>query len=388
MIHGPQRASLDDFDSIIELANMCFTGERDRGGMLARWPHCYIREPDFMKNCLIMKDGSRVVSLVEYVDQNLLVNGEEVKTAGITAVGTWPTYRRRGFMTGLLKRCVSLMEEEGYAFSDLGGDRLRYGRYGWENAGRAWRFDITQRSFNAVDAPSSIQVVPYQASDEDIESVMAIHEREPMRLKRSQSLYRILLGRLGKQVWLAKGEEGVTAYVITEPAERRQTIVEFGGRNEGIHSIFSHFMENSDTQSIHIRSPWSHPLNLLLFRISSWWNLGTIRMIKIVDLQATLLGFARQLGSRYNELGMEGGRSVILGISDTDQQVEVAFSPEGVTVKEAKTSANAISLSDREMVRFIFGPGSPGSVIDLPQNARFLDVLLPVDFYLWPNETV
>ncbi len=388
MIHGPQRASLDDFDSIIELASMCFTHDRDRGGILARWPHCYIREPDFMRNCLIMKDGSRVVSLVEYVDQTLLVNGEEIKTAGITAVATWPTYRGRGFMTCLLKRCVSLMEEEGYAFSDLGGDRLRYGRYGWENAGRAWRFDITQRSFNAVDAPSSTKVVPYQASDEEIESVMAIHEQEPMRLKRSQFLYRILLSRLGKQVWLAKGKEGITAYVITEPAERRQTIVEFGGRNEDIHSIFAHFMGNSDTQSIHIRSPWSHPLNSLLFRISSWWDLGTIRMIKIVDLQATLLGFAHQLASRYDALGMKGSRSVALGISDTDQQVEIAFSPEGVTVKEATTSGNAISLSDREMVRFIFGPGSPGNVLNLPQSARFLDALLPVDFYLWPNETV
>ena len=388
MIHGPQRASLDDFDSIIELADMCFSGERDRGGMLARWPHCYIREPEFMKNCLIMKDGSKVVSLVEYVDQTLLVNGEEIKTAGITAVATWPTYRGRGFMTGLLKRCISLMEEEGYAFSDLGGDRLRYGRYGWENAGRVWRFDITERSFNAVDIPSGVHVVPYQASDEEIKSVMSIHEREPMRLKRSQFLYRILLGRLGKQVWLAKGKEGITAYVIAEPAERSQTIVEFGGRTEDLHGIFAHFMENSDTQHIHIRSPWSHPLNSLLFRISSWWNLGTIRMIKIVDLQATIRGFAHQLGARYNALGMEGSRSVALGISDTDQQVEVAFSPEGVTVREAATSANAISLSDREMVRFVFGPGLPGSVVDLPRNVRFLDAILPVDFYLWPNETV
>ncbi|MFC1713062.1 GNAT family N-acetyltransferase [Candidatus Poribacteria bacterium] len=388
MIYGPQRASLDDFDSIIELADMGFSGERDRGGMLARWPHCYIRDAEFMKNILIMKDDSKVVSMVEYVDQISLVNGEEVKTAGITAVATWPTYRGRGFMTGLLKRCVSLMEEEGYAFSDLGGDRLRYGRYGWENAGRAWRFDITKRSFSAVDTPSGVSVVPYQASDEEIESVMAIHEREPIRLKRSQLLYKILLGRLGKHVWLAKGKEGITAYVITESAERRQTIVEFGGRTEDIHSIFAHFMESSDTQHIHIRSPWSHPLNSLLFRISTRWNLGTIRMIKIVDLQATLRGFARQLGSRYNALGMEGSRSVVLGISHTDQQVEVAFSPEGVTVKESATSGNAISLSDREMVRFVFGTGSPGSVIGLPQNLKFLDALLPVDFYLWPNETV
>ncbi len=111
-------------------------------------------------------------------------------------------------------------------------------------------------------------------------------------------------------------------------------------------------------------------------------------MVKIVDLQATLRGFAHQLGDRYNALDMKGSRSVVLEISDTDQQVEVAFSPEGVSVREAAASANAISLSDREMVRFVFGPGSPGSVIDLPHNARFLDALLPVDFYLWSNETV
>ena len=388
MIYGPQRASLDDFDSIIELADMCFTRERDRGGMLARWPHCYIRDADFLKNILIMKDDSKVVSMVEYTDQTSIVDGEEIKTAGITAVSTWPDYRGRGFMTGLLKRCVSLMEEEGYAFSDLGGDRLRYGRYGWENAGRAWRFDITKRSFSAVETPFDIHVVPYQASDEEIESVMAIHEREPIRLKRSQLLYKILLGRLGKHVWLARGKEGITAYVITESAEGRQTIVEFGGHTEDIHRIFAHFMGNLDTWSIHIRSPWSHPLNSLLFRISSHWNLGTVRMIKIVDLQSTLRGFAHQLGDRYSALGMKDSRSVVLGISNTDQQVEITFSPEGATVRKAATSTNAISLSDREMVRFIFGPGSPGSVIDLPRNVNFLDALLPVDFYLCPNETV
>lgn len=388
MIHGPQRASLDDFDSIIEIADKCFIRDKDNGGMLARWPHCYIRDPEFIKNCLIMKDDSKVVSLVEYVDQTLLVDGEEMKVAGITAVCTWPTYRGRGFMTGLLKRCISLMKEEGYAFSELGGDRLRYGRYGWENAGRVWRFDITRRSFSAVDAPSGVQVVPYQATDEEIDSVMAIHEQETTRLKRSHQLQKILLSRMGKKVWLARDNGSITAYVIAEPGEGRQGIVEFGGRPEDIHGIFAHFIANPKTWNINVRAPLMHPLNSVLFGISSRWTLGTMRMMKIVDLQSTLRGFAHQLGARYNALGMEGSRAVTLGISDTDQQVEVVFSPGGVTVEEAAASSNAISLSDRQMVRFIFGPGSPATMIDLPQNMGFLDALLPVNFYLCPNETV
>ncbi|MCD6599565.1 MAG: GNAT family N-acetyltransferase [Dehalococcoidia bacterium] len=184
MIQEPKRASLDDFDSIIELVDECFPHERDSGGMLARWPHCYIPKPEYLRNCLIIKDDSKVVSLVEYVDRTLLVEGRGIKVAGITGVATRPTYRGRGFMTQLLKYCISLMREESYAFSDLGGDRQRYGRFGWENAGREWRFDITRRSLHTADTPVSFEVAPYQASSEEIDAIVAIHEQELLRMKR------------------------------------------------------------------------------------------------------------------------------------------------------------------------------------------------------------
>ena len=41
-----------------------------------------------------------------------------------------------------------------------------------------------------------------------------------------------------------------------------------------------------------------------------------------------------------------------------------------------------------EMVRFLFGPGTPGTEFDLPAEARFLDRVLPLEFYLWGLETV
>lgn len=388
MIQGPQRASLEDFDSILELANECFTQDRDREGMLARWPHCYIRDADFIKNCIIMKDDAKVVSLVEYVDQTVMVKDAEIKVAGITAVSTWPTYRNRGFMTELLKRCILLMEEEGYAFSDLGGDRQRYGRFGWENGGRAWRFDISKRSLNTVRHPEGFEVMPYKASGEQIAAIMAIHEQEPLRMKRSRSLYEILLGRAGKQVWLAGNPEGILAYVITEQEEGQQIIMEFGGKAECIQSILAYFMDALGSQYIHIRSPWTHPINKLLFSISSGWNLGTIRMIKIMDIEKTMQGFAYQIGEKYRALEIGKQQSINLGISCTNQQVEIQLGPEGANVQESSSSRDMLELSERDTVRFIFGPGIPSTVIELPENLKFLDFLFPVDFYLWPNETV
>jgi len=381
MIQGPMRASLSDFDSIIELVDECFTYDRDSGGMLERWPHCYIPKAEKIRNCLIMKDDAKVVSLVEYVDQTVLVDNSEIKVAGITGVATWPTYRGRGFMTTLLKHCIPLMCEEGYAFSELGGDRQRYGRFGWENAGREWRFSITQRSLLTVETPVGFEVKPYQACSD--------HERERLRMKRNRYLYEILLRREGKQVWLARGCEGIAAYMVTEPNGKEQSIFEFGGNAEGIHAIFEHLIAIVRSEVLHLNSSWSHPLNPMFFSISSRWHLGYKRMIKILDLQATLQGFAPQLRDKYHELEIQGSHIVALGVSGTDQQIEIKFSPEEVIVEKISHSTKeALILSEREMVRLIFGPGSPETTLNLPKKARFLEGLFPVDFYLWRNETV
>jgi len=388
MIQGPMRASLSDFDSIIELVDECFPHDRDSGGMLARWPHCYIPKHEKIRNCLIFKDGAKVVSLVEYVEQMAIVEGREIKVAGITGVATWPTYRRRGFMTKLLDYCISLMCEEGYAFSDLGGDRQRYGRFGWENAGREWRFNITPRALSATEAPVGFEVTPYQACSEEIDAIVSIHEQEPLRMKRDRYLYEILLGRKGKQVWLARSREGIVAYVVTDAGGQEQSIVEFGGNAEGIHAIFMHLTEILGSEVLHIHSPWSYSLNPHFFSISSRWNIGCIRMIKILSLEETLRGFAHQLRARYRDLEIKGKHAIALGIDGTDQKVEIEFSPDEVIVEKASHLSKALTLSEHQMVRLIFGPGSPSATLNLPQNARFLEALLPVDFYLWRNETV
>jgi GNAT superfamily N-acetyltransferase len=388
MIKGPMRASMNDFDSIVELADECFPRDRDLGGMLARWPHCLIPRPEKIRNCLIMKDGSKVVSLVEYVDQRLHMGESEVKVAGITVVSTWPSYRGRGLMTRLLKYCISLMGEEGYAFSDLGGDRQRYGRFGWENAGRQWSFLITRRSLKAVGAPTGYEIEPCRASSTEVNATFALHGRDAIGLQRTRDLHKMLLRRKGMSVWLARGGEGIAAYVVTEPRERGQEIIEFGGAAEGVHAILLHLAEAHGSEWQHLHSAWSHPLNAKFFSISARWDVHDLRMIKIMDLERTLQGFAHQLGNRYRDLGLQGRRTVTLAVEGTEQGVEMEFSSEGVALSKTLNHAGVVALSDHQMVRFIFGPGTPSSELRLPTNARFLEGLLPVDFFIWENEVV
>jgi len=383
MIQGPIRASINDADSVIELANECFPHDRDAGGILARWPHACSQ----VTNRFIMKDDDKVVSNVGYADQTILVEGKEIKVAGITLVSTWPTYRNQSFMTQLLECCIQAMTEEGYAFSDLEGDRQRYGHFGWESGGRVWIFYITKRSLNDANTPAGFQVTQYQASSKEIDAIIAIHDQEPLRMKRNRELYEMLLGRMGKQVWLASNNDGIVAYLVCNLDGTRQRVMEFGGNEEGLHAIFRHFID-TNSESISVQSPWAHPMNYKLFSISSYWDVQCPRMLKIMNLESTLSGFTNQLGRRYRELGLQNRQLVSVGIEGTDQIVEIEFSPDKVNVRKTSRSSETLILSKREMVRFIFGPATPGMMANLPSRLRFFDALFPADFYLWGNETV
>jgi predicted acetyltransferase len=384
MIQGPMRALPGDADSVVELANECFPHDRDAGGIIPRWPHALSQ----VENRFVIKDDDKVVSHVGYTDQTILVEGKEIKVAGITFVSTYPDYRGKSFMTQLLNCCISAMTEEGYAFSDLGGNRQRYNHFGWENAGREWSFHITRRSLMGIPIPVKLMVTPYQASSEEIDAIIAIHDQEPLRMKRTRELYKMLLGRMGKQVWLASGNDGIKAYVVSELREKHQSIMEFGGSKEGIYTIFRHFIETLGNESIHVNSPWPHLVNPMLFSVSSGWNLDCPRMLKILDLEATLRGFTNQLKNRYSELGFNDRRTIVLGVEGSEKQVEVTFSSEEAVVSKTSQCSKALMLSEHEMVRFIFGPASPGITAELPSDMRFLNAILPVDFYLWNNETV
>ena len=111
-------------------------------------------------------------------------------------------------------------------------------------------------------------------------------------------------------------------------------------------------------------------------------------MVKIIDLEATLRGFAPQLSRKYCNSGFRGSHTATFAIEGTEQQAEVEFSPDGVTVNKASGSSGSLKLSDRQMVRLLFGPGTPSSEFTLPPKARFLEPLLPLDFYIWENESV
>lgn len=379
------RARPEDYDSIIEIAEECFPKDRDSGGMLPRWPHCFRK--DKIQNSLIIKDGDRIVSHVGCIDQTVMLGKKDVRVAGISTVSTLPNYRGRGLMTKLLQYLIPFVQKEGYALSDLGGDRVRYGRFEWEPAGRMWQYTVTPRSLGAKKKPVGVEISRYTGKPKEVDLTLQLQTSQLVGLKRDPELHRMLLGRHGKEVYVAWKKSSLDSYAVVDRQEKHCRIEEFGGTPEGLHAMFGDLVD-SGIESTSMAVPWAHPLNGKLREISSGWSLGCLRMMKIINLYATLKAFSEQLSSRYQEIGFKGNRNVALGLDGTATQVELDFSEDGVSVTQIEAQRGTIVLPERKMVQMLFGPGPPETVTPLPRQTEFLGALLPVDFFIWYNEMV
>jgi ribosomal protein S18 acetylase RimI-like enzyme len=291
------RGSLDNFEEIVALSDECFPHAIADGGMLASWPHCFIRSEAHLRQFLLIKDRGRIVSMLAYIPQTLKVGGRRLAIASVTSVATKPTHRGRGFMTALLHECDRCMQKEGFAFAVLGGDRLWYNRFGWENGGSEWRFEVAPRRVaEGEKQPYSVR----RYTDDDVDDVIGLHSQEQVGLERPKALYPVLLGRAGCEAWVAQSGETVVAYLVCyQTPSNTRFAHEYGGITSGIDAIVGYLVHELDTVQFEVNSPRYHSCNSYWAQVSRKWSATQARMIKIVDLEQTLVGFSDQMGSRF-----------------------------------------------------------------------------------------
>jgi predicted acetyltransferase len=387
MTEGPRGVKKSEFKQLIKLVDTCFTGDAEAGGMLIRWPHCYLKNK--LENNAIVKKNNRVVSHVASIPQELKVGSERMKIAGISGVATYPEYRGQGLMGMLLKYCIDKMENDGTSFSYLGGDRQRYGHFGWENGGREWVFDINGRSLGLKNRKIKSKIKKYRGAPADLNTIIKLYEREPFRIERSKELHRIIMRRKGWEVYLSKDDEGNSAYAVLTCGGKKRSVWEFGvkGSPEKLVDIFCYIFKKYNLEEMEIFSPYSHPLNKFFFKISSQWKIKPHYMFKIINLMQTLKGFSYQIKNKYRHYGGKIKESLTLLVKNTGQRASIHVSGNNVSIDGGLT-VNRLYFSETEIVKLIFGVDLPSSSFSLGKNKYLLDCIFPLDFYIWHNDGV
>jgi hypothetical protein len=183
-------------------------------------------------------------------------------------------------------------------------------------------------------------------------------------------------GRVRSYASLVRGNQGKDCWVV-----------EFGGEGDGVHAILAHQCAHLGVESFRVESPLEHPLNGFFHAWANGWSVVGKRLVKLLDLGATLEGFGGQMRARYARSGCRGERTFSLRVAETGQAARVRLSADGVVVEKGRGAVH-VELPELDMVRFLFGMAGPEGVAPLGTEGGFLRAVLPLDFHVWTLEEV
>ena len=130
-----------DFDEAISFLDGVF-GEHRPHDFATLLPSIYQPCDELMSCNHALREDGRIRAIVGLFPIDWQVGDRLLKVGGIGGVSTDRGARGRGFMGILMRHCVERMKAEGFHLSWLGGQRQRYGYFGYEKCGQTVSFDL------------------------------------------------------------------------------------------------------------------------------------------------------------------------------------------------------------------------------------------------------
>ncbi|WP_162994079.1 GNAT family N-acetyltransferase [Halalkalicoccus subterraneus] len=391
---GPRLARPDEFRETMALTNRCFGFEP--GGLEERMPHCF--DPAHPERHAIIEANGSIVSHVACVPAELWAGDAYVECGGIAGVATDPDHRGNGYMHRLLAFWLDQLDDRGVPLAELEGDRVRYGRYGWENAGRENCYRVTKRSFTAAfgEGYADFEAVRHFRPRTDLAVVQRIHESERYRVGRDRRRYKRLLEQAGLETLVY---DAVRPAYLCYRGDGPVSILEFGGSRDGVTALLARVLDVTADDIVVYTHP-RHPLTGFFRTVATSWSQRPHRKLNVLDLPATLAAYRPLLeerwsntveafGSTVGDLTLEmvdpTGRSVDTMAATDRQSATIAYDASGVSVERTDRDPD-VSLGRWETVDLLFG--SQDVLRSIKRSEPFLDAIFPVEFYFWRTETI
>jgi len=152
---------------VAAVANAAF-GLGGEGSMdfLRDWP--YLWNDDRADNYWLAVADGKIVACVGSYPLTVRMAGASFRSACVGQVGTLPEWRGRGAMSTILRAVTAEMDGGEYDFTWLGGDRMRYGRYGWAFGGVKYTFGTNAKYLPAPPDGSTVRAMDPKGDGEMI----------------------------------------------------------------------------------------------------------------------------------------------------------------------------------------------------------------------------
>ncbi|UUV19931.1 GNAT family N-acetyltransferase [Fusobacteria bacterium ZRK30] len=219
----------NEVEEVIDLINYVFrTG---RGEL----PHTMEKEfplllsPKNRENMRIMKEEQKIISVVNFLPQKILIEGTPVSVGSIGAVCTHPDHRGRGYSSRVLKDVENRMEEIGVNLCLISSTRNLYKNWGASKVKNCRRYKI----YAGLPA---LKFIVREYREEDLLFLKKIYNSQGTRYLRQDRDFETLIdsgtfpfGDTSYKRYVLEDEDGLRGYIILKETPERIEVKEAVG---------------------------------------------------------------------------------------------------------------------------------------------------------------
>ena len=336
----------EDEGDILDLINLVFSQTAQPHHFDALLPKVYAHGGYAPIHAVAQEEG-RLRAAVGLLPLTLMTGGEKALTGGyIGSVSVHEKSRGRGHMKRLMQMQIEAAKKQGMAFLALGGQRQRYGYWGFEPCGAAYTFSVLAANVRhgIAVAPAVIREIT-SPDDPDLFAVKRLHESQEQyflrpRLYDTLRSYNARLFTVRRQAegqivgyFTAMGDQ-ITGLRLADPAD--------------VPGVIRAWMEGKKSCTVFVPAA-DRALAQALGDFAEGCQTGDAFLMKVLDwprmLEAYLplaAGAGLPRGGRVFEITGAG-------------RWRVEFGPDACSVAPTDAPADDV-LTERQAVTFFFSP--------------------------------
>jgi predicted N-acetyltransferase YhbS len=366
---------VEEFPEVMRLIERAFGA---RKGFFERYlPHHFYPDPQACAQLHVLERDGRIVAHVAVLPIEITTRGLSLKVGGISSVATHPEHQGQGYMSRLLRHVIQVMKAEDYPLSGLGGDRQRYGLFGWDHAGETFRLYFSKRSLQraGIEPLEVVEVYPWEALEmiQRLRPTLACTARQPRMEK--------LLHKVGLRAWLAEDGYALASYLGGEPISIVELASESGREAGLIHGILDWCSKQEASWRV---SRWDKRRIARIMPAVLNWPSGYDWTYRIIDLYSLLSQARETLESR--SAGMcDWETTLVLQEHGDTQAATIALHAGKIQLEQGEHCRTKIELDPQQAARLLLGGPASAAAASIPPGLR---AVLPIPVHVPAVERV
>jgi predicted acetyltransferase len=186
-------------------------------------PKLYQPDDRHMQAHYAIKRGGRIRAVIGHYPMRLIAGRFNLSASGIGAVSTHPDERQSGLMRKIMQEICADQDREQIALSVLGGQRQRYGYFGYERSGTSMTFSLNKTNLRhglSDRTPGQIRFERLKSDSVDhalLRTIKSWHDRQVIHIDRPEEDFLTILSSWQAHIWLARAaDDRLIGYLVSD----------------------------------------------------------------------------------------------------------------------------------------------------------------------------